>query len=141
VAATSESNLYYKVIGEHTYQREGPYAVTVAIQDTKNHVGGIAATLSYVVNVTSEENIERLDSSGKMVVGSGAPQGLTLSVGMDRNTGIYTVAASGQAQYGYQFTLDSAGGDGTSGGSTKQEGRGGAVDVQALTASGHFDPV
>src|SRR5262249_14393447 len=128
-AASEDSKLVYNVIGDHTYQREGPYMATVFLQDTKNHVGGIAGTLSVVVNVTSEENIERLNTDAKMTVSSAATDAVQIHVNMDRNTGTYTVFGSGEGQYGYEFSLDSAGGNGNGGSSTNEQGHGGKVHI------------
>uniref|UniRef100_UPI003569E9FB hypothetical protein n=1 Tax=Stieleria sp. TaxID=2795976 RepID=UPI003569E9FB len=52
--------LTFEVVTEHQYLREGPYVITVLITDTKNDNGGLAVTLANVIDVTTEEEIERL---------------------------------------------------------------------------------
>ena len=62
--------LNFEVVAEHEYYREGPYAITVHITDTKNETGGVAVSLANIVNVKSEENIEHLaleDSDGNAI--------------------------------------------------------------------------
>ncbi|PNY36630.1 hypothetical protein C2E31_12345 [Rhodopirellula baltica] len=63
----------YEVVAEHSYDREGPYAITVQITDTVHDNGGLATTLANIINVKSEENLEKLsetDSDGNPVMPS-----------------------------------------------------------------------
>ena len=62
--------LTFEVVADHQYAREGPYAITIQITDTKNETGGLAVTLANVINVVNEEDIERLalhDDEGEAI--------------------------------------------------------------------------
>ncbi|MEL6106648.1 MAG: Ig-like domain-containing protein, partial [Planctomycetota bacterium] len=63
--------LTFEVIADHSYHREGPYAITVHITDVKNRNGGVAVSLANIINVKSEESIERLalaDDEGNSIM-------------------------------------------------------------------------
>src|SRR5262249_57494898 len=63
VRQSPASPLVFEVIGDHKYQREGPYVITVRIADTRNQVGGFAASNASLGKDLNEEDIARLAAS------------------------------------------------------------------------------
>ena len=105
--------------------------ITVQIQDTKMKTGGLASSLGYAVDTIKEEDISRFVDGGKVCakefdekkdkpedmkpfVSSGAIKGFGLRsfIDLDRGSGTYKVASTGDASYGYFFKLDTVNGDG-----------------------------
>jgi hypothetical protein len=127
----------YEVVADHTYEREGPYVITVRVADTKNQVGGIGASLAYIGNVTSEEDIQHLADENTVSVEGGVD--LSSEVHLDRVTGQYSIFSKGMAGYKYSFQLDTVNGDGINQPSSKETGKGGKLDVTRLDSSGTFN--
>src|SRR5262249_50975416 len=135
----ADNSPFLEVVGDHTYQREGPYVITVRAADTKNQVGGFAASLAYIGNVTSEEDIQRLADENSVQIQGGSQDGLTTETHLDRVTGHYSVQSSGKATYGFQFQLDSVNGNGVDHPSTQESGKGGDLTVSEVSSSGTFN--
>ena len=141
------NKLLFEVIGDHTYQRQGPYVITIQIQDTKSRVGNIATSLAYAVDTTSEENLERfVENDPDTIVTSAVtsnPYGLPTFVRIDPD-GSFQATTTGVYDYAYLFKLDTAGsgGDGQpsetrKAGSSQDANK--EVLVQSIVATGSLD--
>ncbi|MEO1530074.1 MAG: Ig-like domain-containing protein, partial [Planctomycetota bacterium] len=162
--------LTFEVVADHSYHREGPYAITVHITDTKNGNGGVAVSLANIVNVKSEESIERLalvDDEGNSITptiqsfatpvardgddatggaasassGDVRSFGLSTFASIDRATGIYEVVALGTAGFSYAFGFETAGSDGQGQPGSSQRGDGSGINVRKVLARGSIDGV
>ena len=159
----------YDVIADHTYKRQGPYVITLQIQDTESRAGGLATSLAYAIDTTNEEDIERFVEDGKIdrenfnpktdkqedlkpYVLSGAknPIGLPTFIEMDRGKGDFRSTAHGDIFFQYFFKMDTvdSGGQGapsmsfgSDSSEASQEGDQERTFIDFLFASGKVDPI
>ncbi|MEM9826032.1 MAG: Ig-like domain-containing protein [Planctomycetota bacterium] len=158
----TDSPTRFEIVSDHTYPREGTYAITIQVSDNGSQTGGIGVGLANVINVINGEDIERLsfDNSHRATssrsfplieddrdpCGGGDGEGgsddsLGLTTAVSLTGGDFQAAAQGTGVYTYKLALDTSENTGRVEPDEVASESGGLMNIRRVISTGSLDPV